>query len=162
MSRTRMAVKVISQQDKTATIQETIVEAHVRNVRESTLNMLILPNERTMMKVASVRKALEPVSKVADNVSIDPVTTTIQATISRVVTSSASKAVTSSAAATSRAVTSSASRVATSSASRVATSPVSRVVTSKVATSSVAATSSAAATSRAIAPTATTRTPNTI
>ena len=137
MSRTRVAVKVISQQDKTATIQEIIVAAHVRNVQESTLNMLILLNERTMMKEVSVQKALEPVSKVEDNANIDPVTTIIQATISRVAINPVSRVAINP---VSRVAINSVSRVAINSVSRVAISPVSKVAissVSRVATSSV-------------------------
>ena len=147
MSRTRVAVKVISQQDKTATIQEIIVAAHVRNVQESTLNMLILLNERTMMKEVSVQKALEPVSKVEDNANIDPVTTIIQATISRVAINPVSRVAINSVSRVaispvSKVAISSVSRVATSSVSRVATNPVNRVATSSVAVISRVATSS--------------------
>ena len=141
-----MAAKVISHQDRMATIQETIVPADARSAPAYTHSELIRLNKRMMMRVASVPRALEPDCKAA-SVPIVPVTT-IKVITSKAVTSPVSRAATNP---VSKAATSPVSKAATSPVSKAATSPVSRA-----AISSAVAISSAAATTRDIAHTDTT------
>ena len=162
MIKTRVAAKVISQQDSQEIIQETIVVGTVHSGPAFTLNVLFLQNAKMRTKVASVQKDLVPdFSLVVDNsTNIALVTTIILATTSRVATSLASRVVTNSANkvatnSANRAVTSlankaainSASRAVINSANKVAINSASKAVTnnaSKAVTNSVVATSRAA------------------
>ena len=107
-----VAVKVINQEDRTATIPETIVADSVPSVRVFTRKELIRQNVISRMKAVSAPKVSELVSsRVADSVLIALVTIIIMiisrvAAISsaRVVISSARVAISSARAATSSAV----------------------------------------------------------
>ena len=167
MIKTRVAAKVISQQDSQEIIQETIVVGTVHSGPAFTLNVLFLQNAKMRTKVASVQKDLVPdFSLVVDNsTNIALVTIIILVTISRAATSLASRVVTNSAnkvatnsanravtSLASRAAINSASRAVINSASKVATSRavinVSKVAISRAATNSVAVTSNAAVTNK--------------
>ena len=146
MIKTRVAAKVISQQDSQEIIQETIVVGTVHSGPAFTLNVLFLQNAKMRTKVASVQKDLVPdFSLVVDNsTNIALVTTIILATTSRAATSLASRVVTNSA---NKVVTNSASRAVTNSANKVAINSASRAVTNSA---SKAVSNSAAVTSRAV------------
>ena len=154
MIKTRVAAKVISQQDSQEIIQETIVVGTVHSGPAFTLNVLFLQNAKMRTKVASVHKDLLPdFSLVVDNsTNIALVTTIILVTTSRAATSLASRVVTNSANkvatnSANRAVTSLASRAAISSASRAVINSASMAVTNSA---SKAFTNSVVATSRAV------------